>query len=149
MKIEPELRLGIDHKLIQAIIQTESAGNVYAVRYEAHWKWFVKPHVYAEKLGITVETERRLQMFSWGPMQIMGATSRELQFELELPRLCDSFYGVKYGCMYLKKQLDRYSGNVEKAIAAYNAGTAKMQRNGKKFINQEYVDKVMDYRSKL
>ncbi len=51
-----------------------------------------------------------------------------------------------FAAKYIKYQLKRYKGNWVSAIAAYNAGTAIIRRDGKdagKFVNQEYVNKVL------
>lgn len=132
---------GLAPEIVLSIIEVESGGDQYAVRYEPNWRWFLRISYWASKLRITDKTERMLQSCSFGPMQIIGATSRELGFTGSLVRLC-SLTGVEYGCKYLRKQLDRYEGNVKHAIAAYNAGSARIKRNGK-YRNQQYVDKVM------
>ncbi len=137
---------GLPVRLVKAIILTESSDNTWAVRYEPHWRWFFSPKQWARRLKITDKTERSLQANSWGLMQIMGATARELGFTRPLVRLCEPMLGVEYGCRYLKKQLDRYSGDVYKAVAAYNAGSARRSvLHPSKFKNQVYVDKVMKH----
>lgn len=41
---------------------------------------------------------------------------------------------------YLRYQLDRYNNDLAKAVAAYNAGSARFSENGT-FVNQWHVDK--------
>lgn len=49
---------------------------------------------------------------------------------------------TKYAAKYLKYQLDRYKGDIPKAIAAYNAGTYRTNKKGLT-LNRKYVNKVM------
>lgn len=140
----------IDAGLILAIILTESSGNSWAIRYEPEWRFFNEPAHWASTLKISPETEQHLQMFSWGLMQIMGATARDMGFTKELQKLCAPNLGIEYGCKYLRRQLLRYSGQTISAIAAYNAGSAiRSDVDKTKYVNQVYVDKVMNEWSKL
>lgn len=49
---------------------------------------------------------------------------------------------AKYAAMYLRRQLDRYHGHIPSAIAAYNAGKARLNAKGQ-IMNRKYVNKVM------
>lgn len=62
---------------------------------------------------------------TYGVCQIKSGTARDLGYEGEDKGLMDPQTNVKYAAMYLKKQLKRYQGNVNKAISAYNAGSFK------------------------
>jgi len=135
-------RHNLDPNLIVAFILTESGGDPWAIRYEPNWKWFLKPNYWALRMNISDKTERSLQMHSWGLMQIMGTTARELGFDQQIPKLCIPKNGIEFGCRYFKKQLIRYSGDVEFAISAYNMGTARKNSHG--FRNQIYVNKIMN-----
>lgn len=130
----------LDLVLLAAIVQTESAGVPARVRYEGHYRWLVDPPHHAERLGITADTETVLQRCSWGLMQVMGATAREMGFDRHLPELCDPALGLLYGGLYFKRQFARYK-NIQDAIAAYNAGSVRLI--GDKYENQLYVDKVL------
>lgn len=79
---------------------------------------------------------------SHGWMQILGCTALEMGFYKDEPEIYDPFQNLYYGTLYLLKQLDRYNGAKEEAVAAYNAGTAIKNNNGL-FINQLYVDRVL------
>lgn len=55
-----------------------------------------------------------------GIMQIMPETAKELG--LEHPY--DAYENIMAGAKYISQKLKEYSGNVEKALAAYNAGSS-------------------------
>ena len=61
-----------------------------------------------------------------GLMQIMPDTGREIAAALGEPfdeeRLFDPDVSIRYGCYYLREQLDRFDQNVAVTLAAYNAG---------------------------
>jgi hypothetical protein len=127
-----------DSALLHAIILTESAGDPWSVRYEPGFRWLVK-----EPDGVpgicTETTESRLQMFSFGLMQIMGAVAREQGFKGWLTELLEPKTNVKYGALFLLDLAKRYKG--DDIIAAYNAGSPRFQVNGD-YVNQGYVEKV-------
>ena len=66
-----------------------------------------------------------------GLMQLMPGTAKQMAQKSKLPyqraRLTtDSNYNITLGAGYLQKMLDRYDGFYPLAIAAYNAGTARV-----------------------
>jgi soluble lytic murein transglycosylase-like protein len=61
---------------------------------------------------------------SFGVCQIKLKTARGLGFRGTEKQLMEPKYNVKYAGKYLKHQLIRYHGNVEKAVIAYNMGHA-------------------------
>ncbi len=143
------LEHGLDWKLVGAIVQSESGGEPWAIRYESTFKYrhFFREH--ASNLGITVDTESMLQSTSFGLLQIMGCVARERGFEDYLPKLCMPEVGLKYGCLHIKKLYERYSKDSD-IIAAYNAGSViEKISGGGVLINELYVDKTMRYRRAL
>ena len=76
-----------------------------------------------------------------GLAQLMPGTAREMGVDPE-----DPFANLEGGARYLRQQLDRFDGDVEKALAAYNAGPGRvMAANGIPAIRetQNYVASVM------
>jgi len=150
IKIEDELKkqieeassaFYIDWYLVASICYIESAFNKDALRFEPGYRWTCKPEHYARLHHITISTEKALQMFSWGLMQVMGGTVRDLGYDGKLQDLLDPKTNLYYGCLYLKHKIELYS-KIEDAIAAYNAGVAIRDLNNN-LKNQMYVDKVM------
>ena len=64
-----------------------------------------------------------------GLMQVMPETGEEIADALGEPfdvdRLFDPDVSIRYGCWYLRRQLDRFDQNLAVALAAYNAGPNK------------------------
>jgi soluble lytic murein transglycosylase-like protein len=77
-----------------------------------------------------------------GLMQLMPATAQ--QFGVKNPY--DPEQNVGAGVAYLRQLLDRYDGNEELALAAYNAGPGAVDRHGESVPpyreTQQYVAKI-------
>jgi soluble lytic murein transglycosylase-like protein len=76
-----------------------------------------------------------------GLAQLMPGTARELRVDPH-----DPFANLEGGARYLRQQLDRFGGDLEKALAAYNAGPGRVQRaNGIPKIRETklYVAAIM------
>ncbi len=145
-------KLGLDKLIVTAIVMVESSGKSWRTRYEPGYpeNWMYKPEVFAKQLGISLDSEKNLQRTSWGLMQVMLATARDHGFEGAAIDLCIPDVGVEYGCIYLKYQINRYNGNIQEALAAYNRGSAIQDlKNPGFFKNQKYVNKIMKYYNQL
>lgn len=80
---------------------------------------------------------------SYGLMQVLDTTAKDLGLKGDPKALYIPEVGISYGVKYLGRQLRRYAGDLEKAVAAYNAGTARKRSDGR-FTNQSYVDFVFN-----
>lgn len=131
---------GVDSDLAISIAEVESHFDELACRFEVNWKYLSAVESYARESGISQDTERNLQMCSWGMMQVMGSVARELGHRVNLLTLTRPEVGVRFGCLKLKELTKKY-GSVEAVVAAYNAGIPKKMPDGS-YFNQTYVNKV-------
>lgn len=95
----------------------------------------------AADAGLTVyEPNGRI---SRGLMSVLDTTAAQLGLAdpelLYVPAV-----GIDYGVRYLGRQLARYQGSVPRAVAAYNAGSARYTES-EAFVNQSYVDRVLRF----
>jgi len=76
-----------------------------------------------------------------GLAQLMPGTARDLGVNAD-----DPFANLEGGARYLREQLDRFDGDLEKALAAYNAGPGRVINAGgvpRIRETQSYVSSVM------
>lgn len=137
----------VPQNLLAAIVQTESANNKYAVRFEPNYKWLYKTKDNARDNGLTEATETIFQMTSFGLTQVMGAVARELGLKGPIFQLLDEKTNLEY-CAKLLKRLASKHKERDDIIAAYNAGSPIKSLNGL-YKNQSYVDKVNLYLSAI
>lgn len=78
-----------------------------------------------------------------GLLQLMPGTARELGLEGDTPAV-----NVLAGARYLRQLIDRF-GDVELALAAYNAGPAVIERTGHAPVAQLRYAKNVEARAAL
>lgn len=114
--------MDVDPSLIESIIRAESGGKKLA----------------------------RSGAGASGLMQVMGPTAKEVADELGMKSydLSDPDDNIRIGTRYIKNMLERHGGDVELALAAYNAGPGNVRKYGgvPPFPEtQRYVKKVASY----
>ena len=133
----------LNPSLVAAIVDTESDWNPNAVRYEPgiKYKYIQDPRKHRPRT-CSVATEYRLQMFSFGLMQVLGFNIRAMGYGGWLTEYVDPEKGLDVGCNHLAGLLKRWP-KTEDAVSAYNQGSPRKDDAGL-YQNQEYVDRVME-----
>lgn len=75
----------------------------------------------------------RSRVGALGLMQLMPATARLLDHTVRKKQLMNPETNVRVGVKYFESLVDRYNGDVEYALAAYNAGAAVVDRWQKRY----------------
>jgi soluble lytic murein transglycosylase-like protein len=137
-------KYGIDPDLVEAMVMTESSGRPQATRYEpAFYQRYIVP------LDLP-EAEGKKRATSWGLLQIMGQSAREDGYKGEIEALLDIHAGLEWGVRHLAKKIKRYGeDDINRAVAAYNAGNVRIVPETGKFVNQSYVDRVNGFLKKI
>ena len=127
---DASVRHGIDYELLQALIATESGFDARAVSPKG----------------------------AVGLMQLMPPTAARYGVKTDstspvAQKLTDPKTNIRAGSSYLRDLINLFPGQLELAVAAYNAGEGAVQRAGNKIPNypetQNYVKTVMQLYSHL
>ncbi len=110
----------VELALIKAIMAQESSFRANAVRFEP-----------------------RLRDASYGLMQLLSGTAKDLGYAGHPLGLLDPATNIFYGVRYLKQLMGRYA-QIEDVIAAYNAGRPTRAASGT-YVNQGYVNGVLNH----
>ncbi|MES2509398.1 MAG: transglycosylase SLT domain-containing protein [Pseudomonadota bacterium] len=115
---------GIDYELLQALIATESGFDAHAVSPKGAVGLMQLIPPTAERYGVRADKKSAISQ-----------------------KLTDPKINIKAGSSYLKDLIDMFPGQLELAVAAYNAGEGAVQRAGNKIPNypetKNYVKTVM------
>lgn len=115
---------GIDYELLQALIATESGFNAAAVSPKGAVGLMQLIPPTAERYGVKAEKDAPIHQ-----------------------KLIDPRTNIRAGASYLRYLINLFPGQLELALAAYNAGEGAVQRAGNKIPNypetKNYVKTVM------
>ena len=115
---------GIDYELLQALIATESGFNTFAVSPKGAVGLMQLMPPTAERYGVKADKLAPIEQ-----------------------KLTDPKINIKAGSTYLRDLIKMFPGQLELAVAAYNAGEGAVQRAGNKIPNypetKNYVKTVM------
>jgi soluble lytic murein transglycosylase-like protein len=117
-------RHALDPSLVCAVIEQESAWNTHAIRYEpAFFAKYVAPLFTNNKVEPPTNTEANSRAISWGLMQVIGQSAREVGFVGQfLSELCDPAVGIEVGCLVFAHKLSTAHGDVNEALQFWNGG---------------------------
>ena len=88
-------------------------------------------------------------------MQVMPSTAewilKKNKRNLDFYNLYEPSHNIEVGVMYLRYLLDKYQGDVEKTLIAYNAGPSRVKDGSWKDIEEtrELLGKVQDCKQGL
>lgn len=115
---------GMDYELLQALIATESGFNTFAVSPKGAVGLMQLMPPTAERYGVKGDQQNPLEK-----------------------KLTDPQTNIRAGARYLRDLIKMFPGQLELAVAAYNAGEGAVQRAGNKIPNypetKNYVNTVM------
>ena len=115
---------GIDYELLQALIATESGFDTFAVSPKGAVGLMQLMPPTAERYGVKADKQTPIEK-----------------------KLTDPQTNIKAGARYLRDLIKLFPGQLELAVAAYNAGEGAVQRAGNKIPNypetKNYVKNVM------
>lgn len=118
--------------VVCGLVETESKWNPWAARYEpAFFTRYIDKsamHIIVREFCrkadffVNFDTELRERAFSKGLGQLMGQTARELGYIGPLSRLYEPHINITWCCKLLKRNLDKCTGDMTKALLKYNGG---------------------------
>jgi soluble lytic murein transglycosylase-like protein len=129
-------RHGVDPDLAEAVALVESGLDPWAGRFEPNYKWRVhwqtgEPRIgvpatiFPAPPGVSHETEWALQMFSYGPLQLMGGNFRALGYrEKFLWSALDPEVSIEYGVRFLARKIRQAGGDLHRALVLWNGSEA-------------------------
>ena len=124
IEVPPEVALLGDYAASQPSLTAQAVPAGYAAKvHELAARFDLRPA--RIEAVVWQESRWRAQAVSSagarGLAQLMPGTAREMGVDPD-----DPFANLEGGARYLREQLDRFDGDLEKALAAYNAGPGRV-----------------------
>lgn len=140
-------RYPVDPLLLAALVRAESSFNPRARRHEPEYqrryvtgssRW--EP---ARRLGWSDEQLAT----SWGLTQVLGATAWSMGWHEPPAAILDPATNLTLGAKYLHQRLERYDGDVKRALIAYNGGHGAVlaYNRGASHPSIGYAERVLRY----
>ena len=131
--------------LVLTIIDMESSGEQTAWRYEPLAGTYNVP-LHSKLFKIEEQQETAQQQCSWGLMQVLGSTARELDYNRRyMADLCAyPALAIRYGVIYLKHLWNMGLERPDQLFSAYNGGPSAVGQSIKEHRNRSYVEKAME-----
>lgn len=139
MKLKKRFRFALLLILVLLIANLGNIGRlIYPVKYMNYIKgsaetYHIDPYLIMSiiKSESNFKTDAVSHKSATGLMQIMEPTAEWLAEKMELKnfeysQITDPKLNIDMGCYYIDYLLDSYDGNVQNALAAYNAGQGKV-----------------------
>lgn len=109
--------------IVCGIVERESSWDPWCYRFEpAFYTHYVEPQFDAGKLTIT---EAQGRAFSWGLMQTMGQSVREIGYTDWLTSLLIPETSLLWGCRLFNRKLAHADGSYAQALQLWNGGGNK------------------------
>jgi len=118
---------GLDAAVVCAVCEHESSWNPLETHFEPGWfEQLTKP---GQKVAVHSPVKDRITeiaelSLSWGLMQVLGVTARDLHCaEPWLAALAaDPALGLEWGCRVFRDKLEHSAGDIRVALLKYNGG---------------------------
>ena len=141
MKLKRVIRLLVLLIILAAVFNYKSIGRfIYPMNYSKYiykysTEYNLDPYIVVSviKAESNFESTAKSNKDAYGLMQITDPTAvwaaREMKIKnYEKSMLYDPEFNIKMGCWYLNNLIKEFDGNVEVALAAYNAGRGNVQK---------------------
>lgn len=139
---------GSDHVQRARLVFSSAAARLYEPHIlAAAEKYRLAPALLKAVMSVESAGNRYAQSAkgAMGLMQLMPGTAREMKVR----DAWDPAQNIEGGARYLRQMLDLHGQDLEKALAAYNAGPDAVRRSGGEVPNiretREYVRKVQEH----
>jgi soluble lytic murein transglycosylase-like protein len=123
--------MGLYPIIILGICERESSWNPWAMRFEPAFK-----SKYIDPMHLP-EPEATLRATSFGLMQLLGESAREMGYKDNLQELVDPEINLMWGCRWFEKKLVVASGVLADALQDWNGGS-----------NPNYATEVLELANK-